>query len=434
MAAAERTSLIVLGAGGDLTERLLVPALGEVLTEQPDLDVALIGAARSERHNWTDYVRDALRNVDIDLAAPAVTRMLASTWYEATDATEAEELAELFSRADGRVIVYFALAQTITEKVLDALAGVTLPDDVRVALEKPIGIDEESARRINRKADDLVGPNQVLRVDHFLGMAATRNLLGVRSQNPAIEAALQHATAIEVIFNETLALEGRAEFYEDTGAIRDMLQSHLLQVMGVAMAPIPEDLGRLAHDVADLLSHTRLAAPPAESLVAGRYTAGDIDGTHVPGYLEEDGIDPDGRVETYARLRLIVNTPRWKHVAVTLESGKAIGQARQEVVIRFATPGDAESVLTLGFEDGSVSWQLTTLPGDDPLTLSAQQACRLSAYGWVIRGLLVDDFTFTVASAAAEQGWRIVQPALDAIADGTVPIQDYAAGATNPLR
>lgn len=450
MSAGERITLVLLGAGGDLTERLLLPALGEVLTRNPDLDLLVIGAARSERDDWGDYVRDALAQAGIDLASPAVAAMLTNTRYQSADATDSQALSHLLTRTDGRVILYFALAQTITESVLDALAEVDLPADLRVALEKPVGTDEESVTRVNAKAEQLVGADNVVRVDHFLGMAATRNLLALRMGNPAVDAALDHADRVEIVFNESLALEGRAEFYESTGAIRDMMQSHLLQVLAVLMIDTDQWPSGVpfADRVAQVLRYTHLNDPVTTAVTAGRYGAGQLNGRAVPGYLEEDGVDPDGRVETYARLSLRVSIPRWEELDVHLESGKAVGNPRQEIVVHFphtddaepdlqtADRGNSDSVLRLGFEDGSVIWELNGEPheGTPGITLHSQQPAQLSAYGWIMHWLLTDDFTFTVAAAAAEEGWRIVQPALDAIAAGTVPLLEYPAGTAHPLR
>ncbi|MGJ3509649.1 glucose-6-phosphate dehydrogenase [Enemella sp. A6] len=448
---ADRTTLILLGAGGDLTERLLLPGLGQALTRQPDMNLRLIGAARSDHEDWRDHVRGALESAGIDLEVPSVQRLVNDTVYIPTDATDPQELDELLEgRTTDRTIIYCALSPRVTEDFLDALLEVELPQRLELALEKPIGIDQAAARRVNLKAEQLVGAGSVFRVDHFLGMAAARDLLGLRLTNRVLEPVLncEHVAGIEIVFNESIGLEGRAEFYEQTGAIVDMLQSHLLQVMALLLVPPPNSLlsDELPTQIGYLLEQTELAGAPSEAVVAGRYTAGEVDGRQLPGYLEEAGTDPDGKVETYARLALRVNNWCWSDIPITIESGKAIGSSRKEVLVRFK-PALHEypnfgavpvNTLRLSFEDSAMALRLNTASPDGEVN-TLELACQgvgpeCSAYGWVMTWLLENNRSFSVAARAAEQGWRIIQPALDAIASGEVPIQDYPAGTVDPLR
>ena len=330
------TTLIVLGASGDLTSRLLLPGLGEVLALQPERQVRVIGSARTDKQDWRDTVAQAFG----DSAGPAVERTLQTTEWVTADASSPQELAQLLEHADdGRVVLYFALAPAVTGKVLDALSEIELPQDLWLALEKPIGTDEDSARELNRLADRLVPADRILRIDHFLGEPAVLDLVGLRFANRIIEPLLHRdlVESISITFDETLGLEGRAGFYDATGAIRDMHQSHLLQVMGVLMMDPPSSIadGEIPELISQVLARTSVIGPIEQNMAAGRYTAGSIDGRELPSYVDEEGVDPANGTETWARLTVEVDSWRWQGVPVHLRSGKAIGSPHQEVLVRF---------------------------------------------------------------------------------------------------
>lgn len=442
------TTLVIVGASGDLTDRLLLPAVGQVLALEPQRQLTVIGNARHEPDDWAGTVRAAFESVSA--TGPAVEATIASTRYVVGDTTDAQELTELLGATEGRVILYYALPPAVTEKALETLAQVEQPDDLWIALEKPIGTDQESAWRLNQAVAKIVPEQRIFRVDHFLGMPAVLDLVGLRLTNRILEPLLNRdqVESIEIVFDETLGLEGRATFYEGTGAIRDMIQSHLLQVMGVLMMnpPAALDDDEIPTPVASVLRHTRLVGSPAQATVAGRYTAGDVDGKHLPDYVAEEDVDPDGRTETFGQITVEVDTWRWNGVPVTLRSGKAIANPRQEIVVRFKpAPHDYDhygqctgNTLRMGFEDAQICLDINAggpfdARGLTRLQLSSSTGPQpLGAYGNVVRWLLDGNPAFSVLGEAAEQGWRIVQPAVDAIADGTVDLQDYRAGSSGP--
>ena len=443
------TALIILGASGDLTARLLLPGLGDVLTLEPQRQVRVIGSARSDKKDWKDTVAQAFRGTDA--SGPAVERTLASTAWVTADASSPQELAQLLEQADdGRVVLYFALAPAVTGKALEALSEIELPQDLWLALEKPIGTDEDSARELNRLADRLVPAERILRIDHFLGEPAVLDLVGLRFANRILEPLLrrEHVESISITYDETLGLEGRAGFYDANGAIRDMHQSHLLQVMGVLMMDPPSSIegGEIPELISQVLARTSAIGPVEQHMAAGRYTAGSIDGRQLPSYVDEDGVDPANGTETWARLTVEVDSWRWQGVPVHLRSGKAIGSPHQEVVVRFRpVPAGGEEfgdpagdILRVDLATGEISLELSAGGPFDPrgtsrVTLSsATPESPFSAYGSVVRRLLDADRSFSVSAEASQHCWRIVQPAIDALADGLVPVQDYPAGSEGP--
>ncbi len=213
-------SLVILGASGDLTHRLLLPGLGTLLNLHPDYQVTLIGAAVEDvsAADWEKRVRDALgeamcRQEKIDAVAE-------HTRYVRADVTDPRALQELISGLPENSVVYFALPPAITEKAIVAMAQVPLPAGLKLALEKPFGTSLESARELNRELAALVPEKQIYRVDHFLGKATVLNLFGLRFTNRILEPVwnAQNIDRVVIAADETLALEGRAGYYDHNGA------------------------------------------------------------------------------------------------------------------------------------------------------------------------------------------------------------------------
>ncbi|MEX5297224.1 glucose-6-phosphate dehydrogenase [Kocuria sp. CPCC 205292] len=446
-------TLIILGATGDLTSRLLLPGLGTLLSTAPELRIDVVGSSREPAERWEQVVAEAFDSVGASGPAAAHTRE--SARYVPGDVTDAGDLERLLDGVEGPVCLYFALPPAVTAQACEVMAGMELPEDLVLALEKPIGSDTETARELNRLVGRLVPEERTFRVDHFLGMPAVLNFVGLRFANRLLEPLMsrEHVESVEIVFDETLGLEGRAGFYDATGALRDMIQSHLLQVMALVMMEPPSSFDQV--EIPTLTSHVLRAAKLWEGDVAaaatrGRYTAGSVGGRELPDYTAEDGVDPERGTETFAQLVLEVDTWRWNGVPVTLRSGKAVGNPRQEIAITFRRPphdyeqlphsGDvAPNVLRMGLEEEQLSLELNVggpfdSRGMTRVTLSSGMARPgLTAYGSVLRGILEGDHTFSVRGDAAEQGWRIVEEVLTAFEDGRVPLLEYPAGSSGPV-
>lgn len=446
-------TLVILGATGDLTSRLLLPGLGTLLSSEPERRIDVVGSSREAGDGWDRIVTEAFSSVGA--SGPAAEHTRATARYVEADVTDAEDLRRLLDDVEGPACLYFALPPSVTARACEALAGLDLPEDLVLALEKPIGSDAETARETNRLVGRLVPEERTFRVDHFLGLPAVLNFVGLRFANRLLEPLMSrdHVESVEIVFDETLGLEGRAEFYDATGALRDMIQSHLLQVMALVMMEPPSSFDPV--EIPTLTSHVLRAAKPwqgdpARAAVRGRYTAGSVDGRELPDYTAEEGVDPERGTETFAQVVLEIDTWRWNGVPVTLRSGKAIGRPRQEIVITFRRPphdyeqfprsGDVPpNVLRMGLEEEQVSLELNVggpfdSRGMTRVTLSSGMADPgLTAYGSVLRGILAGDHTFSVRGDASEQGWRIVDEVLDAFANGRVPLLEYPAGGPGPV-
>jgi glucose-6-phosphate 1-dehydrogenase len=446
------TTLIVLGASGDLTSRLLMPALGQLLTRERERSIRLIGAGMDDWDDarWRDVVAASFATVDA--AGPAVDAVLAGAIYRRSDITRPADLAALFALADGRAALYFAVPPAIAARACVALESVPLPEGLVLALEKPFGTDEASAKALNAQLAKLVPEDQVHRIDHFLGRSTVLNVLGVRFTNRVFEPvwSAEHIDSVVIRYDEALGLEGRAGYYDRAGALTDMIQSHLLQVLAVIAMDPPSTLGAI--DLRDAKGMALRATSvwnddPVASSRRARYGAGSGGDRTLPAYADEPGVDPALDTETLAELTVGVATTRWQGVPFTLRSGKALGDRRSEIVITFKPvshlptgfTGSADpSVLrlTLGPDRMALEVNLNG-PGDpfhlDRSSLEAEFGeGELLAYAEVIQGILDGDPTLSVRSDTAEQCWRIVQPVLDAWRSGAVPLDEYPAGTPGP--
>ncbi|GAA4189122.1 glucose-6-phosphate dehydrogenase [Gryllotalpicola kribbensis] len=449
----ESATLLILGASGDLASRLLMPGLGGLLTVQPERRVQLIGAGVETYTDaeWKGRVTTAMTAGSAK--GRAVTDLLKRTSYLTADVTKPADLKRLLAACENPPAIYFALPPAITAKACDALVGL-LPEGTRLALEKPFGVDEASAHTLNQKLATLVPEDHVFRVDHFLGTSGVLNILGTRFANRIIEPLLNntHVASVDIVFDETLGLEGRARYYDHAGALVDMIQSHLLQTLAVVAMEPPAALE--ATDVRDLkalaLRATRLwADDPAAASRRGRYTAGTIDGRTLPSYVDEEGVDPKNETETLAELTVEVRSNRWAGVPFTLRSGKALGAPRHEIVFTFRPPAhvperirgsDRPNRLRLDLKTLEMTLELDVNGPGDPYTIDHVELRaelnpgQLPAYGEVLAGVLEGDPMLAVRGDTAEECWRLVDPVLTAWKKGKVPLDEYRAGSSGPWK
>ncbi len=410
-------TLLVLGASGDLAARLLMPGLARLLASGRNEDPAhghgsslqLVGAGSEDWDDarWREVVGKAFSGVEDEDGADAARAVRDGSRYAQVDVTDPDALVGLLHSCTAPVAVYFALPPAVTAKACEGLVGKDLPQSTRLVMEKPFGSDEASAHQLNEVVAQLVPEEHVHRVDHFLGTSTVLGTLGVRFANRLFEPTwnASHVERVDVFYDEDLALEGRARYYDRAGALVDMIQSHLLQVMAVlAMdAPSALDEREFRDRKAQVLRATRLAGTPAEASRRARYTAGRIGDRDLPDYASEDGVDPSRQTETLAEVVVHVDTWRWAGVPFRLRSGKALGHARKEAVITYkpvphlmagllGTP--APTRLRLGFKPDSVSLDLNVNAEGDPFdleqaTLTAQLGdSQLPAYGEVLAGVL----------------------------------------------
>ena len=452
-AAGDPQTLLILGASGDLTTRLLLPGLGGLLAAGGAAGLSLLGSGASEWDDasWSRAVRESFATAGA-ADHPRAAEVAEQARYLRADVTREDDLRRLLDACRGQVVIYFALPPAVTAKACALLSVIGVPRDTRLVLEKPFGTDLASARELNELLIRLVPEDQVHRVDHFLGMSTVLNIFGLRFANSVFEPLLDaaHVASVDIVFDESLALEGRAGYYDGAGALTDMIQSHLLQVLALLAMEAPPRLDALEYRdrQAQVLRATRLwGGDAAASTRRARYTAGEIAGRALPAYADEQGVDPDRQTETLAEVVLAVDTWRWAGVPFRLRSGKALGAALQEAVITFRPPARVPDGLTgherpnrlrIGFGPDRLALDVNINGPDDPFTLDPATleatfgGGQLPPYGEVLRAVLDGDPTLSVRGDTAEQCWRIVEPVIAAWRAGEVPLREYAAGSAGP--
>ncbi|PQZ92286.1 glucose-6-phosphate dehydrogenase [Arthrobacter sp. MYb227] len=450
-------TLLILGASGDLTGRLLLPGLTRLIAagRAPGIALAGAGAPGYSPEQWLARVTEVCSAAEAeatDAGRAELQKIRATTSYSDIDVTVPGELSKLVATLQGPVALYFALPPAVSQKACEVLEPGELPESTLLVMEKPFGSDERSAQELNRTLIRLVPEENIHRVDHFLGKGTVFNIMGLRFANRLLEPLFtaEHVEKIEIIYDEELALEGRAGYYDRAGALRDMIQSHLLQVLGLLTMNAPATLKE--RDVRDhlgsVLRAAAIAGTPAESTRRARYTAGTSKGRPVPDYASEQGVNRDANTETLAEVTLNINNSRWAGVPFVLRAGKALGRMRKEAIITFRPVShlptgfkgtDEPTRLRIGFGPDTLELDLDVNgPGDlytlDRVTLAAElNSPDLLPYGEVLLGVLSGDPTLSVRGDTAEECWRIVDPILAAWANNEVPIEEYAAGGNGPL-
>ncbi|MEW9274680.1 glucose-6-phosphate dehydrogenase [Gluconobacter oxydans] len=458
---------VIFGATGDLTMRKLLPALYNRLRmgQIPD-DACIIGAARTEldREAYVARARDALeRFLPSDILSPGlVERFLDRLDYVTLDSSREgpqwDALKSLLAKAqpDRVRVYYFATAPQLYGSICENLNryGLITPTS-RVVLEKPIGTNMATATAINDGVGQYFPEKQIYRIDHYLGKETVQNVLALRFANPLMNAAWsgEHIESVQITAVETVGVEGRAAYYDTSGALRDMIQNHLLQVLCLVAMEGPDSLE------ADAVRNAKLAvlnalrpitdATAATETVRAQYTAGVVDGENVPGYLEELG--KPSATETYAAIRAWVDTPRWKNVPFYIRTAKRSGKKVSEIVVTFrpaattmfgATPASNRLVLRIQPNEG-VDLRLNVKnPALDVFNLRTADldtSIRMEgglpfpdSYERLLLDAVRGDPVLFIRRDEVEAAWRWAEPILEAWKHDKAPMQTYSAGSYGP--
>ena len=449
--------LVIFGGTGDLTGRYLLPGLATLWARGHLSDgFELVGGSRRD---WDDekfrsWAADWLRREAAGVDADVTTALVRSLRYARVDVGDPASVAACVA-GEGPVAVYLALAPAVFPAAVSSLHRAGLPAESQVILEKPFGEDLDSAMALNRHVAELVDERHVFRVDHFLAMTTVQNVLGTRLANRVLEPIWNsaHIAEVEIIWEESLALEGRAGYYDGVGALKDMVQNHLLQVLClVAMEP-PISLGE--RDLRDRKVDVLRAVRPLEDddvatrTRRARYRAGRVGDRDIPAYVEEDGVTPEHGTETFAEVVLELDSWRWSGTSFRLRTGKAMGEDRMEVVVHFRpvphlpfehTHDSSPNRLRFGLEPEGLTLELTgTGPSAAlslaPLTLSAEMAPpELPAYGRVLLDVLCGHSALSIRADEAEEAWRVLTPVLEGWSRNLTPLDEYDAGSNGPPR
>lgn len=448
--------VIIFGASGDLTSRYLLPAFAQLHAAGalPDA-LEIIGVAREpwDTAAFRRHIAARLERHSSDVVPSSRQAVTAMLQYRQADVTAPSQIAGAIDPSAGPFVAYLALPPAVFPSTIEALTTIGLPEGCRIVIEKPFGENLAAAQALNRLAHQEFPEQAVFRIDHFLGKQTVQNILGIRFANRVFEPVWNsnHIHKVEIIWDETLALEGRATYYDAAGALKDMVQNHLLQLLCLVSMEPPRTLDerQLRDRKVDVLRAVRRLSP-AEVVawtVRGRYSAGRIGELAIPAYAEEEGVDPQRGTETFAQVTLMIDNWRWAGVPFSLRSGKALGNDRREIAIHFKpVPHLAfeqprapwPNVLRLQLDPDRVSLGVNINGPGDPfnlqrveldLTLAPQAP---PAYGRLLLDVLRGDPTLFIRDDEAEESWQIIEPILGAWEEKGVPLLEYPAGSAGP--
>ena len=467
----DNNCIVIFGASGDLTHRKLIPALYNLykigrLSE----NFSVLGVARSELNDETfrEKMREALIHNE-ETTPETLDAFCSHLYYQSVNTSDAQDYGKLVPRLDnlhdkyktcGNTLYYMSTPPSLYGVIPECLAAHGLNTEEygwkRIIVEKPFGYDEKTAQALDVQIHRFFEEHQIYRIDHYLGKETVQNLLVLRFSNGWFEPLWNRnfIDYVEITGAESIGVEERGGYYDGSGAMRDMFQNHLLQVLAmVAMEPPAIiNANSMRDEVAKVMHSLRpLTAEDMEhNLVLGQYTAAEINGKMEKGYLEEKGVPADSRTETYIALRCEIENWRWAGVPFYVRTGKRLPTRVTEIVIHFKTtphpvfsqnapenkliiriqPDEAISMRFglkkpgAGFEAKEVSmdFRYADLAGAQVLT----------AYERLLLDAMKGDATLFARTDAVHAAWKFVQPILDYKANGG-RIHEYEAGTWGPV-
>ncbi len=456
--------IVIFGATGDLAERKILPALWKLWADgDVPANTAVLAVGRDTTLNDESFRKQA-REAAHKAGAPAG---VASHWatscvfYQAVTADGdyaalGERLTKLESERalPGNRVFYLSLPPTVSPKVVQALGAARLsqsPGWTRLVCEKPFGRDLASARELNALLHRFFDEEQIYRIDHYLGKETVQNLLVFRFANSIFEPLWNRhqVECIKIMVAEDIGVGSRAGYYEQAGALRDMIQNHVTQLFALTAMEVPVDFDAAAIRAEKIKALKSTRPISAEHVVFAQYEAGEIGGKAVPAYRDEADVSDDSRTETFVAMRLEVDNWRWQGVPFLLSTGKRLAQRQTEIAIRFHRPPVAlfSKLGTQGFESNLLRLRLqpnegfglqigVKAPGDDFAVVTRALHFEYGeafgalpeAYETLIENIFEGDQTLFVHADETETAWAMYESLLQ-----TAPtLHSYKAGSWGP--
>lgn len=485
--AEEPCAMVILGAHGDLTKRKLVPALYALATKgllPPGFCVVGLSRTKMTDEEFRQAMKDSVQKYSSDAAFDSRTwdKFAEGMYYLSANfgsAASFNDLSKLLGDLSskhgtrGNVIFYMATPPSLYGDIVDRLAESGLSEMKpglhapwpRIIVEKPFGRDLGSAVELDAHIHKVFDESQVFRIDHYLGKETVQNIIVLRFANGIFEPLWnrQHIDHVQITNAETLGVEGRISYYEEAGNLRDMIQNHMLQLVSlVAMEPpVSMDANATRDEKAKVLRSLRPAdlSNGAKSLVRGQYGPGFVSGKAVPGYRQEEGVNPQSATETFTALKLFVDNWRWADVPFYVRSGKRLGRGATEIAIHFKRaplrlfnqdlvgPKEGQiispNVLVIQIQpDEGLSLKFATKQPGPTTQLrwlsmdfkygSAFGQSSTNAYERLVHDCIMGDASLFARTDEAQASWTFISPILEYWAQSKPNFPNYDAGSWGP--
>jgi glucose-6-phosphate 1-dehydrogenase len=447
--------VVVVGATGDLASRKLIPALYNLHKEEllpSGCDVIGVAPMDWDDARFRRHAEEAVR----EHSRTAIDARTFGAFAERLRFVAIGGDGDLgpLRKAAGRSarLLYLAVPASAFGALAEGISRAGLQDGTKLIIEKPFGHDSGSAQRLNAALHSVLPESRIYRIDHYLGKETVQNLLVFRFGNSVFER-VWHRDAVarvEITVAESIGVEHRGRFYEETGAIRDIVQNHMFQLLAItAMEPPISFAAEALRDEKVKVLDALHPVQPGD-VVLGQYAAGSVDGEPSVAYREEDGVAPGSEVETYAAMRLHIDSWRWAGVPFVLRTGKRLAARDTRVVLSFrdaplhlfrgagVSALDANRLIVrIQPDEGIAVTFVAKRPGPELTTQPVEMDFRYAgsfktsppeAYERLLHDALIGDHTLFIREDEVERGWKVVQPVLD----NPPPVEMYPAGSWGP--